>query len=136
MLEKPVMSIFIIILTIFFLIGGLLVVTAGVKQYQFMTQAHILANTMARSGHWDITCEDSFKEFCKRTKINASEIELTTIPTTPYELKTYGEIVKVNMKYNYKPKLAFGSLTAPFDFPIEAPASAVSTCVPGLYVVP
>ena len=136
MFEKPVMGIFIMILTIFFLIGGLLVVTSAVKQYQFTMQSHILANTMARSGYWNETCEDSFNEFCKRTKTNPNEVELTTIPATSYDLKTYGEIVRVDMKYTYKPTLFLGSMIAPFDFPIGTGASAVSTCLPGLNVVP
>lgn len=136
MLDKPVMFIFTMILFIFFTTSGLVVVSGAVKQYQFLTQSHILANTMARSGYYNNACEDSLNEFCTRSKVKRSEVSVTANSTNPASLKTYGQTVKIELRYDYKPTIRVGSLEAPLSLPIKAPASAVSTCVPGLHVSP
>ncbi len=136
MLDKPVMFVFTMILFIFFTVSGLVVVSGAVKQYQFLTQSQILANTMARYGYYNSTCEDSLKEFCDRSKVKRSEVSVITNSNNPNNLKTYGQTVKVELQYDYKPTITVGSLSAPLTLPIKAPASAVSTCVPGLHVSP
>ncbi len=136
MIEKPVMFVFIIILLLFFLTGGVVVIGGVMKWYQVSTQTHIIANTMARYGYYNDICEQSLQAFCDCSNIKRSDLTVEPIPSHNNDIKVYGETVSVKITYPYRKKLFLADMYTVFDYTIKTKATAVSTCVPGLYVVP
>lgn len=136
MLEKPVMFVFIVILLVFFLTGGVVVIGGAMKWYQLSTQTHIIANTMARYGSYNDICEQSLQSFCDRSDIKRSDLNMELVPSNSSDIKVYGETVSVKIKYPYRKRLLLGDMYTLFDYEIKTKAAAVSTYVPGLYVVP
>lgn len=136
MIEKPVMFVFIVILLVFFLTGGVVVIGGVMKWYQISAQTHIIAGTMARYGHYNDTCEDSLQSFCERSNIKRSDLTLELEPADGGDIRVYGETVSVKILYPYHKRLFLGDMNTLFDYEIKTGAAAVSTFVPGLYVVP
>lgn len=136
MIEKPVMFVFIVILLVFFLTGGVVVIGGVMKWYQISTQTHIIANTMARYGCYNVTCEGSLQSFCDRSNIKRSDLILELVPADSSDIKVYGETVSVKINYPYRKRLFLADMHTIFNYEIKTRAAAVSTFVPGLYVVP